>query len=245
MRVPPHATINRPAHLCHLRRRGRLILMMTQCHILRSPRLVAASDLSSSSLQLDLWHRPPVGQCHVHLVARSHIQPVAQCHLRLGTMPPPIRGAVPNSTSDIADLWCNATLNLWRNRQRSTWLATFNLWCNAHLQFLAYRPSLVLLAMPSTCAIDLAQCHFQPVAQCWRNAIFDLGLPTLALLLPAVKVLALLLLPLLLAALVVLALLLLAVVNPTFNFCRNAILNSWLAPLACPHRHSSCRHSWC
>jgi hypothetical protein len=100
-----------------------LALLALWCRILHSCRLVAASDLSSSSLQLDLWHRPPVGQCHVHLVARSHIQPVAQCHLHLGTMPPPIRGAVPNSTSDIADLWRTVTLNLWRNRQRSTWLA--------------------------------------------------------------------------------------------------------------------------
>jgi hypothetical protein len=147
MRVPPHATINHPAHLCHLRRRCRLIHVMTQCHILPSRQLMAASALSSSSLQLHFWHRPPVAQCHVHLVARSHIQPVAQCHLNLGTMPPPIRGAVPNSTWDIADLWRTVTLNL------------------------------------------------------GRNAIFDLFLPTLALLLPAVKVLALLLLPLLLTAL--------------------------------------------
>jgi hypothetical protein len=52
--------------------------------------------------------------------------------------------------------------------------------------------------------------------------------------LPAVKVLALLVLAFLLAALVVLALLLLAVLNPTFNFCRNAILNSLLAHAGTP-----------
>jgi hypothetical protein len=60
------------------------------------------------------------------------------------------------------------------------------------------------------------------------------GVHTLALLLPAVKVLALLVLALLLAALVVLTLLLLAVLNPTFNFCLNAILNSWLAHAGTP-----------
>jgi hypothetical protein len=70
------------------------------------------------------------------------------------------------SPSFIFSTWRKTTLNLWRNHQRSTWLATFNLWCNAHLQFLACLPSLLLLAMPSTCAINLAQCHFQLAARC-------------------------------------------------------------------------------
>jgi hypothetical protein len=87
------------------------------------------------------------------------------------------------------------------------------------------------------------QCH-QLMPQTWRNATFNLwrdagampsstfGLPTL--LLPAVKVLAPGVLALLLAALVVRALLLLAVLNPTFNFCRNVILNSLLAHAGTP-----------
>jgi hypothetical protein len=157
-----------------------------------------------------LWRDPTFNLWHnaTFILAQCHLQ----CPIQLGTLP--TCGAMPHSP-------CGAIANVRLGLSLSNCgaMPIFNSWLACH----------------HWCCW---QCH-RLVPSTWRNATFNLwrgagampsstfGLPTL--LLPAVKVLALLVLALLLAALVVLALLLLAVLNPTFNFCRNAILNSWLA----------------
>jgi hypothetical protein len=147
------------------------------------------------------WH------CGAASFAVADLWPSPTCHLRVSSW-----------TCGIAHLWHNATFILWRD-------PTFNLWHNAtfilaqcHLRFVVQCP-IQLGTLPTCGALSHSTSGSTPIQlgdiadlwrivtlNLWRNAIFDLGFPTLALLLPAVKVLALLLLPLLLAALVVLAL---------------------------------------